>query len=70
MHLKAYLVDGARLRTGSGNFSHSGLSAQDNDLVLLDDRAAIEAFERNFDVIFSRATNPQALLARDHGGPR
>jgi phosphatidylserine/phosphatidylglycerophosphate/cardiolipin synthase-like enzyme len=70
MHLKAYLVDGAILRTGSGNFSHSGLHAQDNDLVLVDDPAAIAAFERNFDVIFARATNPQAMLARDRGGPR
>ena len=70
MHLKAYAVDGAWLRTGSGNFSHSGLSAQDNDLVLVDDPEAISAFERNFDAIFDRATNPQALLARDRGGPR
>jgi phosphatidylserine/phosphatidylglycerophosphate/cardiolipin synthase-like enzyme len=70
MHLKAYAVDGVMLRTGSGNFSHSGLSAQDNDLVLVDDPAAIQAFERNFDAIFARATNPQALLARERGGPR
>jgi len=70
MHLKAYAVDGAHLRTGSGNFSHSGLSAQDNDLVLVDDPQAIQAFEHNFDAIFARATNPQALLARDRGGPR
>jgi len=70
MHLKAYAVDGILLRTGSGNFSHSGLSAQDNDLVLVDDPAAIRAFERNFDEIFARATNPQAMLARDRGGPR
>jgi len=70
MHLKAFAVDGVMLRTGSGNFSRSGLSAQDNDVVLVDDPAAIQAFERNFDAIFARATNPQALLARDRGGPR
>ena len=28
MHLKAYAVDGAVLRTGSGNFSRSGLAAK------------------------------------------
>ena len=39
MHLKAYAVDGERLRTGSGNFSQSGLAFQDNDLILVDDPA-------------------------------
>ena len=46
MHLKAYAVDGRLLRTGSGNFSRPGLSQQDNDLVLISDPAAIDAFER------------------------
>ena len=70
MHLKAYAVDGKWLRTGSGNFSHSGLAAQDNDLVLVDDPAAVTAFERNFDAIFARASNPQAFGQRERGGPR
>ena len=70
MHLKAYAIDGARLRTGSGNFSRSGLTAQDNDLVLVEDRQVVDCFERDFDAIFSRATNPQAFGARERGGPR
>ena len=70
MHLKAYSVDGQWLRTGSGNFSRPGLSAQDNDLVLSDDPAAVQAFERNFDAIFARASNPQAFGQRERGGPR
>lgn len=35
MHEKGYCVDGALLRTGSANFSYSGLKKQDNDLVVL-----------------------------------
>ncbi len=70
MHLKAYAVDGERLRTGSGNFSHSGLSAQDNDLILVDDPEAVARFERNFDAIFARSSNPQAFGQRERGGPR
>ena len=52
MHLKAYAVDGARLRTGSGNFSRSGLSAQDNDAVFVEDAATVQRFERDFEAIF------------------
>jgi phosphatidylserine/phosphatidylglycerophosphate/cardiolipin synthase-like enzyme len=35
MHLKAYSIDGTLLRTGSANFSPSGLKQQDNDLIIL-----------------------------------
>ena len=61
MHLKAYAVDGEVLRTGSGNFSHSGLAAQDNDLILITDQAVVDAFESNFDRIWARAQNIEAL---------
>ena len=54
-HLKAYTVDGAVLRTGSANFSHSGETAQDNDLIVIRDPAAVEGFERNFDRMWSVA---------------
>ena len=64
MHLKAYAVDGVKLRTGSGNFSRSGLEAQDNDLVVVDDPEAVSRFERDFDAIFSRATNPPAFTEK------
>ena len=70
MHLKAYAVDGARLRTGSGNFSHSGLAFQDNDLILVDDPATVAEFERNFDAIWSRGSNAGAMFERERGGPR
>jgi len=52
MHLKAYAVDGARLRTGSGNFSRSGLSQQDNDALFTDDVATVTRFEHDFEHIF------------------
>jgi phosphatidylserine/phosphatidylglycerophosphate/cardiolipin synthase-like enzyme len=58
MHMKAYAVDRARLRTGSGNFSRSGLSRQDNDLVVTNDVQAIERFEHDFETIFARGAAP------------
>jgi phosphatidylserine/phosphatidylglycerophosphate/cardiolipin synthase-like enzyme len=58
MHMKAYAVDRARLRTGSGNFSRSGLSRQDNDLLVTDDVQAIERFEHDFEMIFARGAAP------------
>ncbi len=61
MHMKAYAVDRARLRTGSGNFSRSGLSEQDNDLLTTDDARAIESFERDFDGSWSRGLRPQSV---------
>ena len=53
MHMKAYAVDRLQLRTGSGNFSHSGLSRQDNDLVVTDDAEAVGRFERDFEKIWA-----------------
>ena len=61
MHLKAYAVDGARLRTGSGNFSRSGLSRQDNDLLITDDPMTVQRFERDFDAIFPQGLAPQTV---------
>jgi phosphatidylserine/phosphatidylglycerophosphate/cardiolipin synthase-like enzyme len=63
MHLKAYAVDGRLLRTGSGNFSHSGLADQDNDLILITNQAVVDAFEDNFERIWARAQNVGALNA-------
>jgi phosphatidylserine/phosphatidylglycerophosphate/cardiolipin synthase-like enzyme len=64
MHMKAYAVDGLRLRTGSGNFSRSGLSRQDNDLLLTDDSAALRNFEGDFERIFAQGVDPQGVLPR------
>jgi phosphatidylserine/phosphatidylglycerophosphate/cardiolipin synthase-like enzyme len=61
MHLKAYAIDGEVLRTGSGNFSRSGLANQDNDLILITDQAVVDAFEANFEHIWARAQNIGAL---------
>jgi phosphatidylserine/phosphatidylglycerophosphate/cardiolipin synthase-like enzyme len=63
MHLKAYAVDGAVLRTGSGNFSRSGLASQDNDAIFVTDPAIVDAFESNFERIWARAQNLKALDA-------
>jgi phosphatidylserine/phosphatidylglycerophosphate/cardiolipin synthase-like enzyme len=63
MHLKAYAVDGEALRTGSGNFSRSGLASQDNDLIFITDQATVDAFETNFERIWTRARNIGALDA-------
>lgn len=63
MHLKAYAVDGAVLRTGSGNFSRSGLASQDNDAIFIADVAVVDAFEDNFERIWVRAQNIGALDA-------
>ena len=62
MHLKAYAVDGVTLRTGSSNFSRSGLEAQDNDLVLVSDAAAVQDFEANFSALWSRGENTGAFV--------
>jgi phosphatidylserine/phosphatidylglycerophosphate/cardiolipin synthase-like enzyme len=58
MHMKAYAIDRARLRTGSGNFSRSGLSRQDNDLLVTDDAVTIDRFEHDFEAIFAGGAAP------------
>jgi phosphatidylserine/phosphatidylglycerophosphate/cardiolipin synthase-like enzyme len=65
MHLKAYAVDGQVLRTGSGNFSHSGLADQDNDLILITNQAIVDAFEANFERIWARAQNVELDASGD-----
>jgi phosphatidylserine/phosphatidylglycerophosphate/cardiolipin synthase-like enzyme len=70
MHLKAYAVDGQVLRTGSGNFSRSGLADQDNDLILITNQAVVDAFEDNFERIWARAQNVGTLDASSSREPR
>ena len=55
MHLKAFEIDGALLRTGSANFSASGESAQDNDLVVIRDASAAAKFEAHFERMWDAA---------------
>ena len=60
MHLKAYAVDGAFLRTGSANFSPTGEKRQDNDLILFHNAAAAAHFRQDFDRLWSRPDNESA----------
>jgi phosphatidylserine/phosphatidylglycerophosphate/cardiolipin synthase-like enzyme len=59
MHLKAYVVDGKILREGSANFSEAGEKLQDNNAHFTNDPSEIEAFEREFNVMWSRPENDQ-----------
>ena len=49
MHLKGYCVDHRLLRTGSANFSRTGETRQDNDLVALRGAAVCAGFEAKFE---------------------
>ena len=55
MHLKAYLIDGEALRTGSVNFSTSGAHTQDNDLIVIHDAVAAAKFETHFERMWDAA---------------
>jgi phosphatidylserine/phosphatidylglycerophosphate/cardiolipin synthase-like enzyme len=53
MHLKSYQIDGRVLRTGTANFSASGLKRQDNDLIIIDSPVAAANFRRAFETRFA-----------------
>jgi phosphatidylserine/phosphatidylglycerophosphate/cardiolipin synthase-like enzyme len=53
MHLKAYEIDDALVRTGSANFSSSGENQQDNDLVVIRDPDITARFEAHFNRMWS-----------------
>jgi phosphatidylserine/phosphatidylglycerophosphate/cardiolipin synthase-like enzyme len=55
MHLKAYAIDGALLRTGSANFSASGERRQDNDLIVIRDAGATARFDARFERMWKSA---------------
>jgi phosphatidylserine/phosphatidylglycerophosphate/cardiolipin synthase-like enzyme len=57
MHLKAYLVDGKVLRTGSANWSPSGLKRQDNNAHFATDPTQVKAFQAAFEEMWSRDDN-------------
>lgn len=57
MHLKAYQIDGRTLRTGSANFSLSGESYQDNDLLVIESPLAAARFREAFDRLWARPDN-------------
>ena len=55
MHLKGYCVDHRLLRTGSANFSRSGETRQDNDLVALRGESVCAGFDAKFDRAWARS---------------
>jgi phosphatidylserine/phosphatidylglycerophosphate/cardiolipin synthase-like enzyme len=55
MHLKGYCVDHRLLRTGSANFSRSGETRQDNDLVALRGASVCAGFDAKFDRAWVRS---------------
>jgi phosphatidylserine/phosphatidylglycerophosphate/cardiolipin synthase-like enzyme len=55
MHLKGYCVDHRLLRTGSANFSRSGETRQDNDLVALRGASVCAGFDAKFDRAWTRS---------------
>jgi phosphatidylserine/phosphatidylglycerophosphate/cardiolipin synthase-like enzyme len=57
MHLKSYLVDRRLLRTGSANFTRSGETLQDNDVVLIESPALAGAFAKTFEKLWARPDN-------------
>ncbi len=54
MHLKGYCVDHRLLRSGSANFSRSGETRQDNDLVALRGASVCAGFDAKFDGAWGR----------------
>jgi phosphatidylserine/phosphatidylglycerophosphate/cardiolipin synthase-like enzyme len=57
MHLKSYQIDGRVLRSGSANFSVAGGEFQDNDLIVIESRAAAEQFRHVFERLWARSDN-------------
>jgi phosphatidylserine/phosphatidylglycerophosphate/cardiolipin synthase-like enzyme len=63
MHLKGFVIDGQVLRTGSANFSLSGLKYQDNDLLMFRDQKSVQAFAAKFELMWQREMIEQARRA-------
>ena len=57
MHLKSYAIDERLLRTGSANWSPTGLKRQDNDVLYESAPEAVEEFERKFEAMWTRPGN-------------
>lgn len=79
LHLKSYSLDGEVIRSGSANFSASGLKRQDNDIIVVRERTAALGFDARFEQIWaaaapmahadhSPATSPTALTNREADG--
>jgi phosphatidylserine/phosphatidylglycerophosphate/cardiolipin synthase-like enzyme len=67
-NFKSYIIDGALLRTGSANWSPTGLKRQDNDVHYEVDKALAALFESRFEAMWDRATNRMAATPRSREG--
>eukprot|EP01037_Dinobryon_pediforme_P006291 gene6291-6363_t len=54
MHLKGFTIDEQILRTGSANFSASGLKLQDNDLLIFRETKPVQQFAAKFESMWAR----------------
>ena len=63
MHLKSYAVDGRLLRSGSANWSPTGLKRQDNDVLHETSPEAVERFGRKFEEMWAKASNTIATVS-------
>jgi len=59
-NFKSYVIDAALLRTGSANWSPTGLKRQDNDVHYEVDKTLAALFETRFEAMWERATNRMA----------
>ena len=62
MHLKSYVIDERLLRSGSANWSPTGLKRQDNDVLYETSPEAVERFGRKFEEMWSKGNNTSATL--------
>ncbi len=62
MHLKSYAVDGRLLRSGSANWSPTGLKRQDNDVLYEMSPEAVERFGRKFEEMWTKPSNTTATI--------
>ncbi len=60
MHLKSYAIDGHMLRSGSANWSPTGLKRQDNDVLYESSPEAVGRFEAKFEEMWAKPTNTVA----------
>jgi phosphatidylserine/phosphatidylglycerophosphate/cardiolipin synthase-like enzyme len=64
MHLKSYQVDRRQLRSGSANFSFTGMRRQDNDLLVIDSVDAASHFVTFFNALWARPDNENIQASR------
>lgn len=57
MHMESYAQDGVFLRSGSANWSPTGLKRQDNDVMYMRSPKAAQQFEAKFESMWERDDN-------------